>query len=372
MHKVFIRGISKTMLRVLNVIFIVCVFLIIQNTESADSVRPDTREITKENQSVLNVFTWVDYIEPEIFSDFEKEFRVKVNVEFYDDENVMFSAIQSEPGRFDITFPSDSMTDWMIEALLLSKLDVSHIPNIENLDGKFRNLINKRWKKYCASIDWGVTGIAYNSKYVKESVDSWGVFWSTKYKGRMALVNDSYEVMSVGQKRLNYPLNPTDLRELDEALKILKELKPLLHGEGFLPYDRIKEWLLNESLWIAQCYNGDAALINEENNNIKFVIPKEGTAYWLDNIAIPVGAKNKQMAEKFINFMLRPDIGARQANYSYYASCNKKTRRLVKKELLNNPYIYMRKNTLNKLETYGDVSSEIRNRYNKCWNELLD
>lgn len=353
--------------RIITFVFITIIFWL-----TTEDIQSGVQNNARGSSHILNVYTWVDYIDPAILSDFENEFHVKVNVEFYDDENAMFSTIQSEPGRFDIAFPSDSMTDWMIAAHLLSKLDISQIPNIKNLEGRFNTIINKKWKRHCVSIDWGVTGIAYNSKYVKESVDSWKIFWNAKYKGRMALVNDCYEVMSVGQKCLNYPLNPTNPGELDEALKILKELKPLLQEEGFMPYNKIKEKLQDESLWIAQCYNGDAALIHEENNNIKFVIPKEGTAYWMDNIAIPIGAKNKQLAEKFINFMLRPDVGARQTNYSYYASCNKKIKQFVNKELINNPYVYIRKSIINKLETYGNLSPEIRNRYNKCWTELRD
>jgi len=286
---------------------------------------------TGDSVPTLNVYTWVDYLDPEIVSDFEKEFHVKVHADFYDLEDAMYSLVQSEPGRYDLVFPSEGMMDAMIQSKLLLKFDEPDIPNLRNLNARFRTIINK-WKRYCVPIDWGVTGIAYNAKYVKDTVDSWRIFWDVKYKGHTALVNDPYEVMSVGLKLLGYQLNPQNPNELDAALKILKELKPLLYDECFIAYDEIREKLRKETLWIAQCYNGDAAILNDEDNNIKFVVPKEGTSFWVDVVAIPVGARSKQLAESFINFMLRPEISARQTNYSYYASCNKKAWRFVKKD----------------------------------------
>ena len=153
----------------------------------------------------------------------------------------------------------------------------------------------------------GVTGIAYNTKYVKESVDSWDIFWKTKYKGKTALLNNSYDVMTVGQKRLGYSLNPANPTDIIESLKVLKALKPLLQEEGFMPYSKITERLKSEELWIAQCYNGDAALVNEENDAIKFVVPKEGTGFWMDNIAVPVGANinNLQKTLLILCFVLK-------------------------------------------------------------------
>lgn len=208
-------------------------------------------------------------------------------------------------------------------------------------------------------------------KYVREPIDSWSVFWNIKYKGRTALVNDSYEVMSVGLKYLGYPLNPANSKDLEESFRRLKELKPLLQEEGFMSYTKIIAQLKNEELWIAQCYNGDVVLINEENDSIKFVMPKEGSSFWTDNIAVPVGAKHRLLAEKFINFMLRPEIGARQTNYSYYASCNKRAWKFVNREILKNPYVYMDEKEVSKLELFKLLNSEVHKKFNECWAELV-
>lgn len=321
--------------------------------------------------NVLNVYTWVDFIDPEIFLDFEKEFHVKVHIDFYDDEELMFSTIQSESGRYDVIFPSDSLTDVMLKSGLLSKVNMRLIPNIRYLRDKFRVITKRKWMGYSIPIDWGVTGIAYNTNYVKESVDSWNIFWNTKYKGKTALLNNSYDVMTVGQKSLGYSLSPADPTDIIESLKVLKALKPLLQEEGFMPYSKIMERLKNEELWIAQCYNGDAALVNEENDAIKFVVPKEGTGFWMDNMAIPVGAKHKQLAEHFINFMLRPEISARHTNYCYFANCNKKAGLFVQKEILSNPYVYISKKGIDKLELYEILNPDVQKKFNECWAELV-
>lgn len=361
---------NKEILRVFYTALISGILLIVCEIQGSGAIQTDNKKDVNENLPVLNVYTWVDFIDPEIFSDFEKEFHAKVHVDFYNDEEVMFSSIQSQPGQYDIIFPSDSLTEVMLESKLLSKLELRHIPNVRYLKELFRNITNRKWKGYSIPIDWGVTGIAYNSEYVKEPVDSWGIFRNTKYKGKMALLNNSYDVMTVGQKCLGYSLNPTNPRDIDESAKVLKEMKPLLQGEGFMPYDEIMDKMKNEVLWVAQCYNGDAALVNKENNAVKFVMPKEGSAFWLDNLAVPDGSKNKRLAEKFINFMLRPEISAKHTNFCYYASCNKKAVVFVDKEVIDNPYVCINKKEMKKLELYEILNPEVQKRLNECWAEL--
>lgn len=337
----------------------------------ADAVQSEGVNNSNCELPVLNMYTWVEYIDPAILSDFEKEFHVKVHVDFYDDEEVMFSSVQSQPERYDVIFPSDSLTDVMIKSSLLSKLEIHCIPNVRNLREKFRVITSRKWKGYSIPLDWGVTGIAYNTKYVKEAVDSWCIFWEKRYAGKMALLNNSYDVMTIGQKRLAESLNPINPEVIERAFRLLKESKPLLQEEGFLSYTKIMERMKNETLWIAQCYNGDAALIKEENPAVKFIIPKEGSGLWMDNIAIPAGAKNKRLAEKFINFMLRPEISAGHTNFCYYANCNKKAGVFVNKEVLNNKDIHINKRELERLELYEILSPNVQNKFNECWAELV-
>jgi spermidine/putrescine transport system substrate-binding protein len=358
--------------RIYFIIFVVYLSLIIGGTYRSNiySFQSDCKNNTNEDLSVLNIYTWSNFIDPEIFSDFEKEYHTKIHVDFYDDEEVMFSLVQSQPGLYDIIFPSDSLTDVMIKSNLLLKLQMKNIPNMRNLKEKFRIVTNEKWNGYSVPVDWGVTGIVYNTKYVKEPVESWNIFWNKNYMGRMAILNNGYDVMTIGQKRLGYSLNPENPEIMDESLKMLKTLKPLLQEEGFMSYNKIIEKMKDETLWIAQCYNGDAALITEENNRIRFVLPEEGTGFWMDNIAVPVGAKNKQLAEKFINFMLCPEISAKHTNYCYYANCNKKAARFVNKEILRNPYIYINKRKIENLELYKILNPEVQKKFNECWAKL--
>lgn len=185
----------------------------------------------------------------------------------------------------------------------------------------------------------------------------------------MALVNNGNEVMSIGQKLLGYPLNPTDPAVMYKALKLLEEIKPLLHDEKFMAYNRIRERLISEELWVAQCYNADAAIANKENNAVKFVLPREGTGYWVEGIAVPIGAKNMSLAKAFIDFMLRPEISARHTNYSHYANCNNRAWTFVDREILRNPYIYMK--ISGKFEVYEILKPDVQRTFNKCWAELI-
>ena len=143
--------------RVVYALFIVALGFIAQNLLGLEQKAFSSGKSKNSGNSVptLNVYTWVDYLDPEIVSDFEKEFHVKVHVDFYDLEDAMYSLVQSEPGRYDLVFPSESSMDEMIKSKLLLKFDEPDIPNLRNLHARFRTIINK-WKGYCVPIDWGL------------------------------------------------------------------------------------------------------------------------------------------------------------------------------------------------------------------------
>ena len=149
-------GMYKTK-KFIYIFFIIVLGFIIQNLFGLKigELQSGTGKKAVDSAPILNVYTWVDYLDPEIITDFEKEFHVKVHVDFYDDEDVMFSLVQSQPGRYDVIFPTDYMVDLMKKTNLLLKLDVHQIPNMKNIKSRFRTLINRKWKGYYATLDWG-------------------------------------------------------------------------------------------------------------------------------------------------------------------------------------------------------------------------
>ena len=232
---------------------------------------------------VLNVYNWADYLAPKNIESFEKRFGVKINIETFDDEETMISTLQSNPEKHDLIITSDLVVRGLIKSRLLETLDLKNIPNLKNIDSQFVNLDHDRGNQHSIPYLWGTTGIAYNSKYTEEPVDSWSIFWNPKYKGKMSMLINQYDVITVGLKSLGYSLSTVNPAELEEAGKKLKEQRPLLRGyEDLTTGGRSLD---SEELWVVQRYS--SAALEAKNENIKYVIPKEGAYLWMDNFCIP-------------------------------------------------------------------------------------
>lgn len=322
---------------------------------------------------VLNIYNWEDYIAPAALEGFEKEFGVKVNLETFKDEEEMIASIQSNPGKYDVVIAANNLVRTMIESRLLEPIDLGNISNFKNIDSRFMNLDYDPGNKYSIPYMWGTTGIAYNTKYIKEDVVSWAVFWDAKYKGKMSLLVNPYDVFPLGLKYMGYSLNSVDPVQLEAAGEKLKEGKPLLCGyEDTL---MIRDNLVSGKLWIGHIYSGDAISACDKNSDIKYIIPKEGALLWIDNLCMPRNAQHKRTAELFINYILEPKVSADIANYLTYANCNKAARDYTLKEILDNPAIYPSEEMLKNCEFYKPIGTaeELTQRekiINKIWSEL--
>ncbi|MFH0790768.1 MAG: spermidine/putrescine ABC transporter substrate-binding protein [Candidatus Omnitrophota bacterium] len=322
---------------------------------------------------VLNIYNWEDYIAPTAIEGFEKKFGVKVNLETFKDEEEMISSIQSNPGKYDVVITANNVVRTMIESRLLEPIDLGNISNFKNIDSRFVNLDYDPGNKYSVPYIWGTTGIAYNTKYVKEDVDSWGIFWDSKYKGKMSLLVNPYDVFSLGLKYMGYSLNSTDLSQLEAVGKKLMEEKPFLCG--YEDAVTIRDKLISGELWIGHIYSGDAISACDKNSDIKYVIPKEGVLLWVDNLCVPHNARHKRTAEVFINYILEPKVSADIANYLVYANCNKAARDYTLKEILDNPTVYPSDEMLKDCEFYKDTDNpealaQREKAINKIWSEL--
>ncbi|PIU55024.1 MAG: spermidine/putrescine ABC transporter substrate-binding protein, partial [Chloroflexi bacterium CG07_land_8_20_14_0_80_51_10] len=279
--------------------------VLVSSTSCGDSVPLEQPPKLSEE---LNIYSWWDYLDPSVIEDFERKLGVKVNLSTYADEKFMLSVIQSNPGKYDLVFPTESLVGEMIQLKLLEPLDLRHIPNIKNIDPRFLNLPYDPGNGYSVPYLLGTTGIAVNTKYVAEKIDSWGILWDPQYSGKISMLNNMYAVIGLTLKYLGYSLNSTELSELEEAMAKLREQRSLL--QGYLDPETCIERLVSGELWLAQAYNGDALAAREENPDIAFVIPKEGADYYMDCMAIPRDAPHKYAAEVFIDFILRPEVHA--------------------------------------------------------------
>ncbi|MCY6354630.1 ABC transporter substrate-binding protein [Clostridium sp. ZS2-4] len=320
----------------------------------------------KEEAKVLNVYNWGDYIDESVLKDFEKESGIKVNYETYDTNENMYTKLKTGGANYDICIPSDYMITKMINEDMLEKIDFKNVPNYKYIDDKFKNLAFDPKNEYSVPYMWGTFGIIYNSKMVKEPVDSWNILWNEKYKGEILMFNSLRDTISISLKRLGYSMNSTNPDEIEKAKQELIKQKPLVRA---YVVDEVKDMMVQEEAALAVVWAGDAINMISQNPDLKYVIPKEGSNMWFDNIVIPKGSKNKKEAELFIDFLTKADIAKKNADYIGYSTPNTETFKMLDEEVKNDKTAYPDDEILKKCEVFVDLGDNIK-LYDKAWTEI--
>lgn len=320
----------------------------------------------KEEAKVLNVYNWGDYIDESVLKDFEKESGIKVNYETYDTNENMYTKLKTGGANYDICIPSDYMITKMINEDMLEKIDFNNIPNYKYIDDKFKNLAFDPKNEYSVPYMWGTFGIIYNSKMVKEPVDSWNILWDEKYKGEILMFNSLRDTIAISLKRLGYSMNSTNPDEIEKAKQELVQQKPLVRA---YVVDEVKDMMVQEEAALAVVWAGDAMTMINQNPDLKYVLPKEGSNMWFDNIVIPKGSKNKKEAELFIDFLTRADIAKKNADYIGYSTPNTETFKILDEEIKNDKTAYPDEDILKKCEVFIYLGDNIK-LYDKAWTEI--
>lgn len=321
---------------------------------------------TADGKQILNLFSWADNFDPEVLADFEKKYNCKINYDVFANNEELLAKIQAGGARYDVIQPSDYMVTTMLKLKLLEEMDLSKMPNTKHLIKDLQAPAYDPTGNHSVVYSWGITGIAYNKKFVKTPPTSWRDLWNPAYKGRVVLLNDVREVISFAMKMNGYPLNSVDKNHLAVCMKDLKALAP-----NILAYDTdtIKQKFIAEEAWIGTMWSGDAYFSNKENSNIGFVVPKEGTGIWADCFAIPKGAKNKELAQQFINYLYEPKVSAKNYEYIGYNDPNLEAAPYHTEEFKNDPILKTARDYIGKSEWTDDVGDAIE-LYDRCWTEL--
>ncbi|WP_025026963.1 polyamine ABC transporter substrate-binding protein [Caldalkalibacillus mannanilyticus] len=318
-------------------------------------------------KDVLNIYTWVDNFDQQVLEDFEERYDVKVNQNFYSSNEELLAKLQASGGsQYDLIQPSDYMVSTLIELGLLEELNKATIPNVQNIVSTFQTPPYDPENRYSLVYTWGITGIAYNTKYVTDPIESWESLWDEQYKGRLILLDDPREVIGMGLIKNGFSNSTTDMNEL--ALAVL-DLKKLLPNVMAFDTNTIKQNFITEEAWIGTVWSGDAALIREQNEHIEYVVPKEGGTIWADTLAIPKGAKNKELAEKFINYLLEPEVSVKNYESIMYSNPNEKAYPLHSAEYRNNHMIFLSPEELDRAEWIVEVGESLE-EYDRFWTEL--
>ncbi|WP_236995080.1 polyamine ABC transporter substrate-binding protein [Heliomicrobium modesticaldum] len=317
-------------------------------------------------ERVLNIYSWADNFSPEVLDDFAKKHNCKVNYDVFSSNEELLAKLQAGGAQYDVIQPSDYMVGAMVKMGLLEELNHNSIPNMKNLVSTFQTPAFDPGNKHSVVYTWGITGIAYNTKYVKEPISSWQDLWNPKYKGRLVLLNDSREVLGMALKKNGFSNSTKDQKELDKAFNDLKTLAPNVLA---FDTDDIKQKFITEEAWIGTMWSGDAAFVYKDNKDVAFVIPKEGTTIWADTLAIPKGAKHRELAEQFINYLMEPEVSVKNYEFIGYSNPNEKAFAQHSEEYRKNPMINLSKSEIAKGEWLQDVGDMLK-FYDRYWTEL--
>jgi spermidine/putrescine transport system substrate-binding protein len=333
---------------------------------AANKSNPTGTNNSQEN--ILSVYNYSTYIDPEVVKEFEKKFAVKVKYDTYESNDDLYAKLKPGNPGYDLIFPSDYMVTIMGKENLVEELNLANIPNRKNIDPKFLKPPFDPENQYSLPYQWGTMGLGYNIKATGGEIDSWEAAFAPKYKGRVALMDELRPQIGGILIYLGYDANTTNPDEIAKAKDFLIEHKDNI--AAFAP-DTGQMLLDQGEVDIAVEWSGDIFQIMEENPDIRYAIPKEGTVIWTDNIAIAKGAPHKELAEKFINFLLEPHVGAKISNFIKYATPNKAAidKGLINQEDLKNTAIYPSPETFARLTYIKDVG-EANRLYDETWTEI--
>ncbi|MFL0251843.1 spermidine/putrescine ABC transporter substrate-binding protein [Clostridium neuense] len=315
---------------------------------------------------ILNVFNWTEYLPKSVINEFEKKYNIKVNYTTYSSNEEMLAKIQASGGQYDIAVASDYMVDIMKKQDLLEKVDKDKVTNLKNIGDQYKNLSFDPKNEYSVPYLCGNVVTVVNTKKFPQGISSYSDLWNSKFKGSMVVLNDERALIGMTLKKLGYSFNETNKSRLDEAKSELQKLKPNIK---IFDSDSPKTALINGEAAVGYCWTAEAYLAEKDNKDLKTFFPKEGMYAFEDNFVIPKGAKNKENAELFINFILQPKVSAEISKAYPYTNPNEAARKYIGNECLNNKTLYPDKEVSDKDEHIKDVGDTTK-IYDSIWTQF--
>ncbi len=316
----------------------------------------------------LNILNWGEYIDPELITIFEEETGVKVNYVSMTSNEEMLIKLRSADCIYDMCFPSDYIIEQLIREDMLLPLDYSKIPNAKNIQQRMLEVTDgfDPGNKYSLPYMWGTVGILYNTKMVDEPVDSWNILWDEKYEGQIWQYDSVRDAIAVSLLRLGYDINTRNADEVNLAKEELIKQIPLLKGLGT---DDIRTSMKNNKAALAVIYSGDAFDACDNNEDLAYVVPKEGSNVWFDNVVIPKTAKNIEAAHAFINFINDANLAARNSEFIYYSTPNQGALDLMDESFVNNEIFNPSDEVLKRCSVFHDLGDFV-SVFNEAWAEF--
>lgn len=318
-------------------------------------------------KTVLNVYNWGEFIDESVLKDFEKKYPdIKINYEKYADNETMYTKIKNGGVNYDVLIPSDYMIARLIEENMLAKIDFSNIPNYKYIDEKYKNWSYDPSNEYSVPYMFGFVGILYDKTKIDGSTLTWDSLFDPKYEKSILIKNDMRDMLGIALKTLGYSMNSTDENELEQAKQKLIDQKPNVLGRVG---DEGMDKMIAGEADMAVMYAGDALTCMKENENLDFVLPKEGVNYFVDAMVIPANAEHKKEAELFINFMCETDIALKNAEEIGYSTPQTEAYKLLPDDMKTD-FAYPPQEVFDKAEVYTYLGDKTE-LYDRIWTEFL-
>ena len=327
----------------------------------------------------LYVYNWGEYIDEDVISQFEEETGITVVYDLFETNEEMYPVIEAGAVNYDVVCPSDYMIQKMRENDLLAELNFDNIPNIAQIDPAYMEM-SKAFdpeNKYSVPYCWGTVGILYNTKLLDElgvpAPTKWADLWDERLSGEILMQDSVRDAFMVALKKDGYSMNSESKDELEQAKQELIDQKPLVQAYVI---DQVRDKMIGGEAAVGVIYSGEMLYIQDEVANLgldydlEYVIPEEGTNLWLDSWVIPKNAKNKENAEKWIDFMCRPEIAKANFEYITYPTPNKGAFELLDKEMQNNKAVFPDIDSLKNSEVYQYLGDDTDAIYNELWKEV--
>lgn len=317
------------------------------------------------------IYNWGEYIDPDVLEMFEEETGIKVVYDEYETNETMYPKVEAGAAQYDLVCPSDYMIDKMIEKGLVQELNFDNIPNAKQYIGEQYYEQSKEFdpeNKYSVPYCWGTVGILYNQTMVSEPITSWDVLWDAQYENNILMQDSVRDAFMVALKRNGNSMNSTDDAELNAAKVALIEQKPLVQA---YVVDQVRDKMIGNEAAIGVIYSGEAIYTQRENADLVYVIPEEGTNVWIDSWVMLKNAPNKENAEKFLDFLCRPEIALKNFEYITYSTPNIGAQELIEDEdIKNSPIAFPDLSQYNNIETYQYLGEEFDEKLNELWKQV--
>ena len=327
----------------------------------------------------LYVYNWGEYIDEDVIDQFEEETGIKVIYDMFETNEEMYPVIEAGGVNYDVVCPSDYMIQKMRENDLLAEINFDNVPNLDQIDPTYLEM-SKSFdpeNKYSVPYTWGTVGILYNTKRLEElGMDvptKWSDLWDERLDGEILMQDSVRDAFMVALKKDGYSMNSDNEDELQQAKQDLIDQKPLVQAYVI---DQVRDKMIGGEAAIGVIYSGEMLYIQNEvkdlglDYDLKYVIPEEGTNLWIDSWVIPKNAKNKENAEKWIDFLCRPEIAKQNFDYITYSTPNKGAFDLLDEEIQNNKALFPDIDSLKDSEVYEYLGDEVDAVYNELWKEV--